>query len=61
LVPNALPAASSARIGGFERIRPAAYFAANSTKLKEGLSKETWDRFERVFKTLNALLREPAA
>lgn len=37
----------------FDRYRPARYFAENSPSLIEKLSKETYTRFEQLFKTIN--------
>ncbi len=50
---EALPAASPV---AFDRCRVARYFARSSAALKEELSRQTYDRFENAFRTLNGLL-----
>ncbi len=40
----------------FNHYRPARYFAENSSSVSSRLSSETLDRFEKAFRTLNALL-----
>jgi predicted ATP-dependent endonuclease of OLD family len=41
----------------YNHYRPARYFSENLNLLKKDISKETLDRFEEVFKKLNALLK----
>ena len=41
----------------YSRFRPAKFFAENSSSLSEKIPKETFDRFERVFETINSLLK----
>jgi hypothetical protein len=52
---SALPSASEAR---FDRYDPAVYFAGNITNLKEGLKGEPLDIFEKIFSTLNVLVKD---
>lgn len=44
------------RSGSFNHYRPARFFAENIGRLAQYLSPNSLDRFERAFKTLNALL-----
>jgi len=47
------PLANNAR---FNHYRPARYLAEHAVSLKEQLSPETFERFEKAFRALNALL-----
>jgi len=39
----------------FDRCAPARFFAANSDSMKEQISKETYARFEKIYKMLNSI------
>ena len=41
----------------FNRYRPARFFTENSSSLREEISKETFNRFEKIFKMINSLLK----
>jgi predicted ATP-dependent endonuclease of OLD family len=52
---KALSASPTAPVG-FNHYRPARYFTEKAAKLEKELSKDTLNRFETAFKSLNALL-----
>jgi len=55
LIARALESAGQSDGLPFDRLAPARYLAANLDSLKDGISRESSERFERAFKTLNAI------
>jgi predicted ATPase len=56
MIASCLESASPSSKVQFDRYRPARYFAENSASLQSAVSNDTWQRFQEMFKRLNAVL-----
>ena len=61
MIASYLESASPGSKVQFDRYRPARYFAENSASLQSGISTDTWQRFQEMFKRLNAVRPHEAA